>query len=170
MASNNKFFDNFVSKTKIYMIIIAILLIVLCVIKPVCIIPAILIYVAIFKLFYFTTVFDRIFYFITFCTRLLAAVWWPLFRKWAVTLWLKSPLMMWVPSAWCWKRLLHTWQRKIKKKKGVSIHALSLQKRRTRGTCQCPLFQCLWVWRIKRKIKTPLHFYHRYSNKQLLRN
>ncbi|MBR2744509.1 MAG: DHH family phosphoesterase [Clostridia bacterium] len=48
MASNNKFFDNFVSKTKIYMIIIAILLIVLCVIKPVCIIPAILIYVAIF--------------------------------------------------------------------------------------------------------------------------
>ena len=48
MANNNKFFDNFVSKTKIYLIIIAILLIVLCVIKPVCILPSILIYVAIF--------------------------------------------------------------------------------------------------------------------------
>lgn len=48
MANNNKFFDNLVSKTKIYLIIIAILLIVLCVIKPWCIIPSILIYAAIF--------------------------------------------------------------------------------------------------------------------------
>ena len=48
MTNNNKFFDNLVSKTKIYLIIIAVLLIVLCVIKPWCIIPAILIYVAIF--------------------------------------------------------------------------------------------------------------------------
>ncbi|MBP3707251.1 MAG: DHH family phosphoesterase [Clostridia bacterium] len=47
MANNNKFFDRFVSKTKIYLVIIAILLIVLCVIMPVCIIPAILIYAAI---------------------------------------------------------------------------------------------------------------------------
>ena len=48
MANNNKFFDNFVSKTKIYLVIIAILFVVLCVIKPVCIIPSIFIYVAIF--------------------------------------------------------------------------------------------------------------------------
>ena len=47
MASNNKFFDNLVSKTKIYLVIIAILFFVLCIIKPICIIPSILIYLGI---------------------------------------------------------------------------------------------------------------------------
>ena len=44
MANNNKFFDNLVSKTKIYLVIIAILFIVLCIIKPWCIIPSIFLY------------------------------------------------------------------------------------------------------------------------------
>ncbi len=49
MSNNNsKFSDILVSKTKIYLVIIAILLVIICVIKPVCIIPAILIYIAIF--------------------------------------------------------------------------------------------------------------------------
>ncbi|MBR2704939.1 MAG: DHH family phosphoesterase [Clostridia bacterium] len=47
MANNNKFFDNLVSKTKIYLVIIAILFIVLCIIKPWCIIPSIFLYFAI---------------------------------------------------------------------------------------------------------------------------
>ena len=47
MANNNKFFDNLVSKTKIYLIIIAILFLILCIIKPICILPSILIYVGI---------------------------------------------------------------------------------------------------------------------------
>ena len=42
--SNNKFFDKLVSKTKIYLVIIAILLILICVLKPVLIIPAVLVY------------------------------------------------------------------------------------------------------------------------------
>lgn len=49
MSNNNqKFFDKLVSKTKIYLVIIAILLIVICIIKPLFIIPGILIYIAIF--------------------------------------------------------------------------------------------------------------------------
>ena len=49
MSNNNyKFFDALVSKTKIYLVIIAILLIIICVIKPICIIPSIIIYIAIF--------------------------------------------------------------------------------------------------------------------------
>ena len=42
--SNNKFFDKLVSRTKIYLVIIAILLIVICIFKPVLIIPAVLVY------------------------------------------------------------------------------------------------------------------------------
>ncbi|MBO5348683.1 MAG: DHH family phosphoesterase [Clostridia bacterium] len=46
MSNNNmKFFDNLVSKTKVYLVIIAILLILICIMKPVCIIPAIIIYI-----------------------------------------------------------------------------------------------------------------------------
>lgn len=49
MSNNNmKFSDAFVSKTKVYLVIIAILLIVICIVKPICIIPSIIIYVAIF--------------------------------------------------------------------------------------------------------------------------
>lgn len=47
MSNNNmKFFDILVSKTKIYLVIIAILLIVICIVKPICIIPAIFVYIA----------------------------------------------------------------------------------------------------------------------------
>ena len=42
--SNNKFFDKLVSRTKIYLIIIAILLTIICILKPVLIIPAVLVY------------------------------------------------------------------------------------------------------------------------------
>lgn len=49
MSNNNiKFFDALVSKTKIYLVIIAVLLLIICVIKPICIIPSIIIYIAIF--------------------------------------------------------------------------------------------------------------------------
>ena len=49
MSNNNmKFFDTLVSKTKIYLVIIAILMLVICVIKPICIIPSIIIYIVIF--------------------------------------------------------------------------------------------------------------------------
>ena len=49
MSNNNiKIFDALVSKTKIYLVIIAILLIIICIIKPICIIPSVIIYVAIF--------------------------------------------------------------------------------------------------------------------------
>ena len=47
MSNNNKFFDALVSKTKVYLVIIAILLIILCIVKPICIIPSVIIYVAI---------------------------------------------------------------------------------------------------------------------------
>ncbi len=47
MANNNKFFDRLVSKTKIYLVIIAILFIILCIIKPVCIVPSVFIYIVI---------------------------------------------------------------------------------------------------------------------------
>ena len=42
--SNNKFFDKLVSRTKIYLVIIAILLILICIFKPVLIIPAVLVF------------------------------------------------------------------------------------------------------------------------------
>ena len=46
MSNNNmKFFDALVSKTKFYLIIIAILLIVICIMKPICIFPSIIIYI-----------------------------------------------------------------------------------------------------------------------------
>ena len=46
MPNNNmKFFDALVSKTKIYLVIIAILLLLICILKPICIIPAIIIYI-----------------------------------------------------------------------------------------------------------------------------
>lgn len=48
MSNNNmKFFDTLVSKTKVYLVIIAILLILICIIKPICIIPSIIIYIGI---------------------------------------------------------------------------------------------------------------------------
>lgn len=48
MSNNNmKFFDTLVSKTKVYLIIIALLLVLICLIKPICIIPSILIYIGI---------------------------------------------------------------------------------------------------------------------------
>lgn len=52
--SNNKFFDKLVSKTKIYLVIIAILLILICVLKPKLIIPAIIIYILIIIYTYWT--------------------------------------------------------------------------------------------------------------------
>ncbi len=51
--SNNKFFDKLVSRTKIYLVIIAILLIIICVLKPVLIIPAVLVYAFIIAYTYF---------------------------------------------------------------------------------------------------------------------
>lgn len=51
--SNNKFFDKLVSRTKIYLVIIAILLIIICIFKPVLIIPAILMYAIIISYTYF---------------------------------------------------------------------------------------------------------------------
>ena len=45
--NNNNFFDKLVSKTKVYLVIIAILLIVLCIVKPILIAPAIIVYVLI---------------------------------------------------------------------------------------------------------------------------
>jgi len=44
MANNNKFFDKLVSKTKIYLVIIAVLFIILCILQPLCIIPSIFMY------------------------------------------------------------------------------------------------------------------------------
>ena len=51
--SNNKFFDKIVSRTKIYLVIIAILLILICALKPVLIIPAVLVYSGIIAYTYF---------------------------------------------------------------------------------------------------------------------
>ena len=46
MSNNNmKFFDALVSKTKVYLVIIAILLILICIIKPIFILPSIIIYI-----------------------------------------------------------------------------------------------------------------------------
>lgn len=43
--NNNKFFDNLVSKSKIYLILIAVLLIIICFIKPILIVPAAIMFV-----------------------------------------------------------------------------------------------------------------------------
>ena len=43
--NNNKFFDNLVSKAKVYLVLIAILLIIICVIKPILIVPAAIMFV-----------------------------------------------------------------------------------------------------------------------------
>ena len=47
MSNNKKILDNLVSRTKIYLIIILILLIVICIYNPTFIIPSIIIYIAI---------------------------------------------------------------------------------------------------------------------------
>lgn len=54
MSNSNKFFDKLVSKTKIYLIIIAILLIIICAIKPILIVPAVVIYILIIMYTYWT--------------------------------------------------------------------------------------------------------------------
>lgn len=51
--SNNKFLDKLVSRTKVYLVIIAILLIVICIFKPVLIIPAVLVYACIIAYTYY---------------------------------------------------------------------------------------------------------------------
>lgn len=52
--NNNKFFSNLVSKTKVYLVIIAILLILICIIKPILIAPAIIVYILIMWYTYWT--------------------------------------------------------------------------------------------------------------------
>lgn len=54
MQSNNNFFDKLVSKTKIYLVIIAILLIIICILKPIIIIPSIMVYILIIMYTYWT--------------------------------------------------------------------------------------------------------------------
>ena len=54
MPNNKNFFENIVSKTKIYLVIIAILLILLCIMNTKYIIPSIIIYVLIFAYSYWT--------------------------------------------------------------------------------------------------------------------
>lgn len=55
MSSNsNNFFDKLVSKTKVYLVIIAILLIIICIIKPILIVPAAIVYVLIIMYTYWT--------------------------------------------------------------------------------------------------------------------
>ena len=53
MSSSKKILDNLVSRTKIYLIIILILLIVICIYNPTIIIPSIIIYIAIVGYSYF---------------------------------------------------------------------------------------------------------------------
>ncbi len=53
--SNRKVFDNLISKTKIYLALILVLLIVICIEKPIWIIPSIIIYIAILGYAYYTT-------------------------------------------------------------------------------------------------------------------
>ena len=53
-SNNNKFFNKLVSKTKVYLVIIAILLIIMCVLKPILTIPAIIIYALIMMYTYWT--------------------------------------------------------------------------------------------------------------------
>ncbi len=52
--NNNKFFDKIVSKTKVYLVIIAILIIMICIMKPILIVPAIAVYVMIILYTYLT--------------------------------------------------------------------------------------------------------------------
>ena len=52
--NNNKFFDKLVSKTKVYLVIIAILLVIICIIKPILIVPAAIVYVLIIMYTYWT--------------------------------------------------------------------------------------------------------------------
>ena len=54
MSKNNNFFEKMVSKTKIYLVIIAILLIILCVMNTKYIIPSIIVYILIFTYSYWT--------------------------------------------------------------------------------------------------------------------
>lgn len=53
-SNNNKFFDKLVSKTKVYLVIIAFLLIIICILKPVLIIPSSIIYILIMMYTYWT--------------------------------------------------------------------------------------------------------------------
>jgi len=53
-SNNNKFFSKLVSKTKVYLVIIAILLIIVCILKPILTIPAIIIYALIMIYTYWT--------------------------------------------------------------------------------------------------------------------
>ena len=52
--NNNNFFDSLVSKTKVYLVIIAILLIIICFIKPILIVPSAIMYVLILMYTYWT--------------------------------------------------------------------------------------------------------------------
>lgn len=54
MQSNNNFFDKLVSKTKVYLVIIAILLIIICILKPIIILQAVVIYILIILYTYWT--------------------------------------------------------------------------------------------------------------------
>ena len=54
MSNNKKVLDNLVSRTKIYLVIILILLVVICIHNVACIIPSIIIYIAILTYTYFT--------------------------------------------------------------------------------------------------------------------
>ena len=52
--NNNKFFDKLVSKTKVYLVIIAILLVIICVLQPILIAPAAIMYILILMYAYWT--------------------------------------------------------------------------------------------------------------------
>ena len=54
MSNSKKVLDNLVSRTKIYLVIILILLVVICIYNPTFIIPSIIIYIAIVGYSYFT--------------------------------------------------------------------------------------------------------------------
>ena len=55
MSNNsNNFFDKLVSKTKVYLVIIAILLIIICIIKPILIVPAVIAYIMIIMYTFWT--------------------------------------------------------------------------------------------------------------------
>jgi len=54
MGNTNNFFSKLVSKTKIYLVIIAILLLIICILKPVMIIPCIVVYILILMYAYST--------------------------------------------------------------------------------------------------------------------
>ena len=52
-TSNRRIFDSLVSRTKIYLVLIFILLIIICILKPIMIIPSILLFIAIIAYTYF---------------------------------------------------------------------------------------------------------------------